>query len=179
MNLDKIKPLMEDAISHMEVEFTKVRTGRANPAMLDDVTVEAYGNQTPLNQVALISVPEARQLLVKPFDPSLLKEIEAGINKAELGINPTNDGQNIRINIPALTEETRKELTKETKSIAEQAKVAIRNIRKNANNDVKKTDDLTDDEKKNLENDIQNLTNEFNNKIDDLLDTKNKDIMTI
>ncbi len=179
MNLDKIKPLMEDAIAHMEVEFTKVRTGRANPAMLDDVTVEAYGNQTPINQVALISVPEARQLLVKPFDPSLLKEIEAGINKAELGINPTNDGQNIRINIPALTEETRKELTKETKSIAEQAKVAIRNIRKNANNDIKKSDELTDDEKKNLENDVQNLTNEFNNKIDDLLDTKNKDIMTI
>ncbi len=179
MNLDKIKTLMEEAISHMEVEFTKVRTGRANPAMLDDVTVEAYGNQTPLNQVALISVPEARQLLVKPFDPSLLKEIEAGINKAELGINPTNDGQNIRINIPALTEETRKELTKETKSIAEQAKVAIRNIRKNANNDVKKSDDLTDDEKKSLENDVQNLTNEFNDKIDSLLEAKNKDIMTI
>ncbi len=179
MNLDKIKTLMEDVVSHMEVEFTKVRTGRANPAMLDEVNVEAYGNQTPLNQVALISVPEARQLLVKPFDPSLLKEIEAGINKAELGVNPTNDGQNIRINIPALTEETRKELTKETKSIAEQGKVAIRNIRKTANNDIKKSDDLTEDEKKNLENEVQSLTNDFNNKIDTLLEAKNKDIMTI
>ncbi len=179
MNIDEIKLLMEDAVAHMEVEFTKVRTGRANPAMLDEVLVEAYGNQTPLNQVALISVPEARQLLVKPFDPSLLKEIEAGINKAELGINPTNDGQNIRINIPALTEETRKELTKETKSIAEQAKVSIRNIRKTANNDIKKSSELTDDEKKSLENDVQNLTNEFNGKIDGLLDVKNKDIMTI
>ncbi len=179
MNIDEIKLLMEDAVAHMEVEFTKVRTGRANPAMLDEVLVEAYGNQTPLNQVALISVPEARQLLVKPFDPSLLKEIEAGINKAELGINPTNDGQNIRINIPALTEETRKELTKETKSIAEQAKVSIRNIRKTANNDIKKSTELTDDEKKSLENDVQNLTNEFNGKIDELLDVKNKDIMTI
>ncbi len=179
MNIDEIKLLMEEAVAHMEVEFTKVRTGRANPAMLDEVLVEAYGNQTPLNQVALISVPEARQLLVKPFDPSLLKEIEAGINKAELGINPTNDGQNIRINIPALTEETRKELTKETKSIAEQAKVSIRNIRKTANNDIKKSSELTDDEKKSLENDVQNLTNEFNGKIDGLLDVKNKDIMTI
>ncbi len=179
MNLDEIKILMDDAIEHLEVEFTKVRTGRANPAMLDEVNVEAYGNQTPLNQVALISVPEARQLLVKPFDPSLLKEIEAGINRAELGINPTNDGQNIRINIPALTEETRKDLTKETKLIAEQSKVSIRNIRKTANNDIKKSDELTDDEKKNLEDQVQKLTNDFNSKIDSLLDAKNKDIMTI
>lgn len=179
MNQEEIKKLMEDAIKHMESEFVKVRTGRANPDMLEGVNVEAYGNSTPLNQVALISVPEARQLLVKPFDPSLLKEIEIGINKAELGINPTNDGENIRMVISPLTEETRKELTKETKEIAENGKVAIRNIRKNANNDIKKSTDLTEDEKKSQENQVQELTNLFNKKIEELLEIKNKDIMTI
>ncbi len=179
MDINTIENQMKEAVEHLTVEFTKVRTGRANPAMLDEVKVEAYGNETPLNQVALINVPEARQLLVKPFDPSLLKEIEAGITKANLGFNPTNDGESIRINIPALTEDSRKELTKESKNIAEQAKITIRNIRKNANNDVKKDEELTEDQKKSQEKLIQDLTDKYNKIIDDELVKKDKEIMTI
>ncbi len=123
MNIEKFEGMMKEAIVHMEHEFSKIRTGRANPAMLDEVMVDAYGSATPLSQVALVSVPEAKQLLVKPFDPSLIKEIEAGINKKELGINPINDGEKIRINIPPLTEESRKLLTKEAKEVSENAKI--------------------------------------------------------
>lgn len=179
MDLNSIENQMQEAVKHLEAEFVKVRTGRANPAMLDAVKVVAYGSETPINQVALINVPEARQLVVKPFDPSLLKEIEAGINKADIGINPTNDGEVIRLNIPSLTEESRKLLTKETKELAENAKVSVRNIRKNANNDVKKDKETTEDDKKQLEQKVQDLTNKYNKIIEEKLVKKDQEIMTI
>lgn len=177
--MQNIEQQMNEVITHLNSEFSKIRTGRANPNMLEGIKVEAYGAPTPIAQVAMISVPEARQLLVKPFDPSLLKEIDHAINKAELGINPTNDGENIRLVIPPLTEDSRKLLVKEASATAENAKVSIRNIRKNANNDIKKNKDLTDDEKKGQENDVQNLTDKFNKLIESEFKKKEKDIMTI
>ncbi len=179
MELDFIKKQMEEALSHLEGEFSKIRTGRANPAMLDVVKVEAYGNLTPLNQVAMISVPEATQLVVKPYDPSIMKELEEGIAKANLDVNPVNDGEVIRINVPALTEETRKTFVKEAKAKAEEGKVAIRNIRKDANNKIKKNDELTEDDKKSQENKVQEFTDQFNKKIEEKLSEKEKEIMTI
>lgn len=179
IELNSIKKDMDKAIENVELEFTKIRTGRANPAMLDSVKVEAYGTLTPLNQVAIISVPEARQLAIKPFDPSQIKIIEEGIVKLNLGLTPNSDGEIIRLNIPALTEESRKILTKEAKDKAENGKIKIRNIRQNANTQIKKEKDLSDDEKKSLETDIQNIVNEYNKKIDNKLELKNKDIMTI
>lgn len=179
MDIKEITISMDEAINHLDQEFAKIRTGRANPSMLDRVKVEAYGNLTPLNQVALVNVAEATQLLVKPFDPSVLKEIEVGISKADIDVNPINDGEVIRINIPPLTEETRKTFVKDAKKKAEEAKVAIRNIRKDANNKIKKNEELTEDEQKKLEDQVQDLTNKYNKLIDDNLNKKESDIMTI
>jgi len=170
---------MSKVIEHLESEFTKIRTGRANPKMLDGVKIEAYGSLSPLVHAATISVPEAQQLLIKPFDPSQLDAIEKGINEANLGVNPTNDGESIRISIPSLTEETRKELTKDVKAIGEDHKVHIRSIRQDANNHIKKNDELTDDEKKSLEENVQNMTNDFNKKIEEIVKKKEEDVMTI
>jgi ribosome recycling factor len=170
---------MNGVIEHLENELSKIRTGRANPKMLDGVMVEMYGNPTPIAHAATISVPDAQQLMIKPFDPSQLDAIERGINEANLGINPTNDGENIRINVPALTEETRKGLAKDVKAVGEEHKVRIRTIRQDANNFVKKSDDFSDDEKKGYENDIQDLTNNFNKKIDEVVKKKEEDVMTI
>lgn len=179
MEINTIENQMKEAIGHLEAEFVKIRTGRANPAMLDKVKVDAYGNLSPLNQVAMVSVPEATQLLVKAYDPSLLKEIEAGISKADLDINPINDGENIRINIPPLTEETRKAFVKEAKQKSEESKIAIRNIRKDSNNKIKKDPDLTEDQQKKLEDDVQKLTDKYNKVVEEKLAIKEKDIMTI
>ncbi len=179
MEIKLVEEKMQKAIESLNTELAKVRTGRANPSMLDGVFVEAYGQPTPINQVAMVSVPEARQLLIKPFDPSLITEIEKGINNANLGLNPSSDGTQIRLNIPALTEETRKKYAKDVKAIGEDHKVRIRNARQDANNEIKKSADLTDDEKKQAESTVQDLTNKFNKEIDGLIANKEQEVMTI
>ena len=144
-NLIKAEERMLKAIENLESNLKTIRTGRANPQMLEHVEVEYYGSPTPINQMASITVVEGRQLCIKPYDKSILKGIEKAINAANLGIAPQNDGEVIRLNVPTLTEETRKELTKTASKVGEEAKVAIRNIRRDANDAVKKNKELTED----------------------------------
>jgi ribosome recycling factor len=177
--VDNANTSMEATIEHLKSELNKVRTGRANTNMLDGILVTAYGNPTPLNGVALVTVPEARQILIKPFDKNLIGDIDSSIAAANLGFNPINDGENIRINIPALTEETRKLLVKDVKAIAETHKVRIRNARQDANSAIKKDKDLTTDEQKALEASVQEYTNKFNKEIDTICATKEQEVMTI
>ena len=152
---------MDKAIESLEKRFATVRAGRANPSSLDGIMVEYYGSMTPLKQLATISVPEARQLLIKPFDKSCLKGIEKAILASNLGYNPGNDGETIRIVIPELTEERRRELVKQVKALAEEAKVAIRNIRRDAMEQIDKLE-VSEDEQKGLEKDVQDTVNEYN-----------------
>lgn len=170
---------MEKTIDSFEKELTTIRTGRANAAMLDRVEVMYYGFKTPLNQVASISVVESRQLLIKPYDKANLPDIEKGIVEANLGFNPSNDGSVIRIVIPTLTEERRKELVKLANKIKEENKVAVRNIRRDSNDLLKKDKDLSEDERKRLENEVQKVTDEYTNKLDLITENKEKDIMAI
>ena len=170
---------MEKALSNLQEELKKIRTGRAHTSMLDSVRVNAYDNLTPLNQVALLTTPDAQQILVKPFDKNLINEIEVGIVKADLGLNPINDGENIRVNVPALTEERRKDLVKDVKACGEQSKIRIRNIRHDFLNKVKKSDEYTQDDVKFMETQIQEKTNVFNKKIDDSIKTKEQEVLTI
>lgn len=172
------KERMEKTINNLNGQFSKVRTGRANPSILDRVEVEYYGMPTPLIQLATVSIPEARQLLIKPFDKNVLGNIEQAIYKADLGITPNNDGEVIRLNFPALTEERRKELVKEVKKIAESEKVAIRNIRRDANDHLKKLG-LTEDDEKGWLEDVQEATNDFIKKIDELEKAKEKEVLTV
>ena len=169
---------MDKAIESLEKRFATVRAGRANPSSLDGIMVEYYGSMTPLKQLATISVPEARQLLIKPFDKSCLKDIEKAILASNLGYNPGNDGETIRIVIPELTEERRKELVKQVKSLAEEAKVAIRNLRHDALEDVKKSN-LPEDQEKGMEKDIQDTVNEYNKKVEDKLKEKEQELLTV
>lgn len=169
---------MDKTIENLEKRFTTVRAGRANPSSLDGIMVEYYGSMTPLKQLATISVPEARQLLIKPFDKSSLSGIEKAIISSNLGYNPGNDGETIRIVIPELTEERRRELAKQVKSLAEEAKVSIRNIRHDALEDVKKAD-LPEDEEKGMEKDIQDMVNDYNKKIDNALKEKEQELLTV
>ena len=169
---------MEKTMENLGKRFATVRAGRANPSSLDGVMVEYYGAMTPLKQLATISVPEARQLLIKPFDKSSLAAIEKAILASNLGYNPGNDGETIRIVIPELTEERRKELAKQVKAIAEDAKVSIRNIRRDGLEDVKKAE-LPEDEEKGMEKDIQDLVNEYNKKIEDGLKEKEQELLTV
>ena len=169
---------MDKTIENLEKKFTTVRAGRANPSSLDGIMVEYYGSMTPLKQLATISVPEARQLLIKPFDKSSLSGIEKAIISSNLGYNPGNDGETIRIVIPELTEERRRELAKQVKSLAEEAKVSIRNIRHDALEDVKKAE-LPEDEEKGMEKDIQDMVNEYNKKIDNALKEKEQELLTV
>ena len=178
MILLDITDKMDKTIDNLEKKFTTVRTGRANPSSLDGVTVEYYGAMTPLKQLATISVPEARQLLIKPFDKSSLSAIEKAILNSNLGYNPGNDGETIRIVIPELTEERRKELVKQVKSLAEEAKVAVRNIRHDGLEDVKKCE-LPEDEEKTKEKEIQDLVNEYNKKIEAKLKEKEQELLTV
>ena len=170
---------MMEAIETMKKRFTSVRAGRANPAILDSVTVSYYGTDTPLKQLATISIPEARQIMIKPFDKSCLSDIEKGIFEANIGLTPNNNGECIILNIPALTEETRKEYVKEVKKIAEDCHIHLRNIRQDANNDVKKSEDTTEDDKKGLNEDIQDLINKYNKKVDELLKEKENELLTV
>ncbi len=169
---------MKKALERLNAELDKLRTGRANPAVLDGINADYYGTPTPLKQIAVISVSEARQLLIKPFDKNSLKDIEAAINEANLNLIPNNDGENIRINFPAITEETRKTLVKDVKKIGENIKVEIRNSRKDANDDLKKLD-LREDELKGYMDDVQELTNKYNKQVDEICTVKEKDLMTI
>lgn len=169
---------MERTISNLEKRFVTVRAGRANPASLEGVQAEYYGVLTPLKQLATISVPEARQLLIKPFDKHSLGAIEKAILASNLGYNPSNDGETIRIVIPELTEERRKELVKQVRAIAEDAKVSIRNIRHEAMEELKK-EDLSEDLEKAKEKEIQDLVNKYNKKIEDVLKGKEEELLTV
>lgn len=169
---------MDKAITTLEKRFTTVRAGRANPSSLDGIMVEYYGSMTPLKQLATISVPEARQLLIKPFDRGCLKDIEKAILASNLGYNPGNDGETIRIIIPELTEERRRELVKQVKALAEEAKVAIRNIRREGLEDVSKLE-VSEDEEKGLEKDIQDIVNEYNKKVEAKLKEKEEELLTV
>jgi len=169
---------MESTLTNLSKRFSSVRAGRANPSSLDGVVVDYYGSMTPLKQLATITVPEATQLLIKPFDKSCLAAIEKAIIAANLGYNPSNDGESIRIVIPALTEERRKELTKQVKAIAEDAKVSVRNNRHEALSMIEK-EEASEDIKKGMEKDVQDLVNTYNKKIEEMLKEKEKELMTI
>ena len=169
---------MENTISSLETRFTNVRAGRANPNMLDGVSVEYYGAPTPLKQLANISIPEARQLMIKPFDKSILGGIEKAIFEANLGITPNNNGECIFLVIPPLTEERRKELVKQVKQLAEEARIALRNIRQDANTGIKNLK-LPEDTEKEGNNEVQELINKYNKVIDEKLKVKEQELMTI
>lgn len=170
---------MEKAIENMEKRFTTVRAGRANPALVNNLKVSYYGVDTPIMQLATISVPEARQLHIKPFDKSCLGSIEKAIFEANLGLTPTNNGEIIIITIPELTEERRKEYVKQVKSIAEDTRIALRNIRQDANKEIKNDEELSEDEQKKILEEIQDVINEYNKKIDTLLKTKENELMSV
>jgi len=169
---------MMSAISHLETELAKIRAGKANPIMLKGISVEYYGNNTPLNQVASISTPNAQTLTIQPWEKDLLDEIEKSIISSNLGLNPVNNGESLLINIPPLTEERRIELTRLAKSESESAKVSIRNSRKDANNKIKNLE-ISDDLKSNLEVDSQDLTDKYIKKVDEMFSAKEKDILTL
>ena len=169
---------MQEAIQNMEKRFTNIRAGRANPAILDGVMVTYYGVPTPLKQLATISIPEARQLSVKPFDRSSIGAIEKAIYEANIGITPNNNGETVMLVIPELTEERRREYVKEAKSINEDAKIALRNIRQDANSDIKKLE-IPEDEQKIASEDVQELINKYNKIADDKFKEKESELMEI
>lgn len=176
------KQRMEKAVDVVRNEFAKLRTGKATPALLDGIKVEYYGTTVPIKQVANVSAPEPRLLVIQPWEKSMLSVIEKAILKSDLGLNPTNDGIVIRIPIPQLTEERRKDLVKVAKKNAEDGKVAIRNIRRDANDTLKKAEknsEISEDEMHNTQDAIQKLTDEYTKKIDDLLEYKENEIMTV
>lgn len=169
---------MDKAIVNLEDRFSSVRAGRANPSMLDSVMVSYYGNLTPIKQIATISVPEARQLNIRPFDRSILSSIEKAIFEANLGVAPNNNGEAIFITIPPLTEERRRDLVKQIKEYAEEGRIAIRNIRRDIIEDIKSAK-LPQDEEKDTTNKVQDIVNEYNKLIEDLIKEKEKDLMEI
>ena len=173
---------MDRALDHLQEEFGAVRAGRANAKVLDRITVEYYGSETPLNGVATISTPDARTLVIQPWDTKLLKDIQKAIQMSDLGINPQNDGRVIRLTFPQLTEERRKDLTKQVKKYAEDAKVAMRNIRRDGMDHVKKlkkNSEITEDDQKKAEKDLQTLLDKYIKKVDDALAAKEKELMAI
>lgn len=179
--LDETRSLMQKALEHFEFELSKIRAGKASAGMLDGILVDAYGVKSPLAQVGNISTPDARSISIQPWDGSLLQPIEKAILAANIGLTPQNDGKIIRLNIPPLTEERRKELVKQTKHEAENCRISIRTVRKDANEKVKKMqkDGLPEDSAKNAETSVQNLTNDFSAKIEKHLEVKEKEIMTV
>ncbi len=177
--LDTAKESMDNAIKHLEKQFINIRAGKASPAMLGSVMVDYYGSQTPLSQVANVNTPDGRTITVQPWEKSMLQEIERGIMVANLGFNPMNNGESIIINVPPLTEERRRDLSKQAKAEAEDAKIGVRSARKDANNDIKKSEDISEDQKKNAEIDIQQMTDKYVKKIDDLFSVKESEIMTV
>jgi ribosome recycling factor len=178
----KAQEKMEKALEALQNELKKIRTGRAQVSMLDNIKVNYYGNMSPLNQVAAISTPDAKSFLIAPWEASILKEIEMAIIKSDIGMTPMNDGKAIRLKVPDLTEERRKELVKQTKKIVEEGRVAIRMARRDANEEVKKSlkdKAISEDESKKSETEIQKLTDDYVKKVDAISDEKEKSIMTI
>lgn len=182
MEYEQIEERMEKVINHLEDELGLIRAGRANPAILNKVQVEYYGVMTPINQVATISVPEARQILVAPWDRSMVPACEKAINMAELGLNPINDGTSLRLMLPEPNEERRKQLVKQTRTLGEEAKVAVRNIRRDAIDEFKKmqkNSEITEDDLKSNEEEVQKITDKYTDIIDKHLIEKEKEIMEI
>ena len=182
MDFKHIEEKMNKTISVLQENFSEVRAGRANPAILNKISVEYYGVSTPINQVAGISVPEARTIVIQPWDASVLKAIEKAILASDIGLNPNNDGKVIRLNFPELTADRRKELAKDVRKMAEDAKVSIRSIRRDGMDIVKdeqKKSEITEDQKADFEDKIQKLTDKYVAEIDKLLENKEKEIMTI
>ena len=180
--LQKYEEKMESALKHLNKELASIRAGRANPAILDKVTVDYYGTPTPINQIAAVSVAEARVLAISPWDASMMGAIERAILTSDIGINPTNDGRVMRLVFPAPTEERRRQLVKDAMHLGEEAKVAVRNIRRDAidkGKATKKAGELTEDDLKNLETDVQKLTDKYTKEIDKICEAKNKEIMEI
>lgn len=180
--ISSTKERMDKAIQSYSRELASIRAGRANAALFDRISVDYYGAPTPVNQVAGISVPEARLLVIQPYDKSILGDIEKAILKSDIGLNPTNDGNIIRLTIPMLTEERRKELVKNVKKESEDAKIAIRNIRRDGNDDLKKLEkngDITEDALRGFSDDIQKLTDEYISKVDALTKEKEKEILEV
>jgi ribosome recycling factor len=176
--IDTTKESMDAAIKHLEKQLVNIRAGKASPSMLGSVMVDYYGSQTPLSQVANVNTPDGRTITVQPWEKTMLQEIERGIMIANIGFNPMNNGETIIINVPPLTEERRRDLAKQAKSETEDAKVGIRNARKDANNEIKKSE-VSEDLQKNAEIDIQSLTDSYVKRIDNILELKEKEIMTV
>ena len=182
MEYNKIEEKMTKTISVLEENFAEVRAGRANPAILNKVMIDYYGTPTPINQVAGISVPEARMIVIQPWDASILKDIEKEILKSDIGINPNNDGKVIRLAFPELNEERRKEIVKDIRKMAEEAKVAIRSVRRDGIDEAKtmqKNSEISEDDLKVAEEKIQKLTDKYVENIDKILETKEKEVMSI
>lgn len=172
---------MKKAIEALRRDLSSLRAGRATPSLLDRIQVEYYGTMTPLNQVGTISTPDPRTLVIQPWDKSVLEAVEKAIQKSDLGLTPNNDGNIIRINIPALTEERRTELVKMTRKSGEEAKVAVRNVRRDANDEIRKQEkaDLSEDDSRRLQDEIQKLTDRYVKEIDNILAAKEKEIMEV
>lgn len=182
MKYNKIEEKMTKTISVFEENLSEIRAGRANPAILNKVMIDYYGTPTPINQVAGISVPEARMIVIQPWDASILKDIEKEILKSDIGINPNNDGKVIRLAFPELNEERRKEIVKDIRKMAEEAKVAIRSIRRDGIDEAKtmqKNSEISEDDLKVAEEKIQKLTDKYVENIDNILETKEKEVMSI
>ncbi len=182
VDFQEFKRKMDKTLEHLGEEFNSVRAGRANPKVLDRISVSYYGSETPLNGVATISSPDARTLVIQPWDTKLLKDIQKAIQTSDLGINPQNDGRIIRLVFPQLTEERRKDLTKQVRKYAEEAKVALRNIRRDGMDYVKKlkkSSEITEDDQKKAEKDLQDLLDQYIKKVDSELAAKEKELMAI
>lgn len=181
-HLREAEQSMQRAIQHLEAEMRKVRAGKASPGMLDGIKVDYYGTSTPLNQVANINTPDPKTISIQPWEKSMLSPIEKAIQQANIGVNPNNDGETIRLNLPPLTEERRKDLVRQVKALGENAKVSIRGIRKDLNNTVRemlKSGDITEDIEKSTEHKVQDLTDRYIKKVDEHLAAKEKEIMTV
>lgn len=181
-SLDKARQRMEGALESMRREFATVRTGKASPALLDSVRVDAYGSKMPLNQVGTVSAPEPRMLTIQPWDKGLVKEIEKAIREADLGLNPSNDGTVIRVPVPALTEERRKEFVRTLHKLAEEGRVAIRQARKDANDDVKhrqKDEGMSEDDVRREQDKVQKLTDQYIAKVEEILKHKEAEVMEV
>jgi ribosome recycling factor len=181
-SLEKARQRMDSALEALRREFASVRTGKASPALLDSIRVEAYGSKVPLNQVGTVAAPEPRLLTITPWDKSLLKEIDRGLRESDLGLNPSNDGSIIRVPIPALTEERRREFVKHLHKMAEEARVAVRQARKDANDDVKarqKKEGLSEDDIRREQDRVQKLTDQYIGKVEEILKHKEAEVMEV
>lgn len=177
--LDATKEAMGDALSHLQKRLLTIRAGKASPTMLQGIMVDYYGSPTPLSQVANVNTPDGRTISIQAWEKALIPEIEKAIINSNLGFNPMNNGESVIINVPALTEERRRDLVKQAKAESEEARIGVRNDRKSANNDLKKLDDASEDLIKNAEIDVQKLTDTYIKKIDEILAVKEKEIMTV